>query len=111
LIAEAMGKPTIPIFAPPIISRELGLFAAGISEWIAKNITKSHPLIEKGPLEIFPVDVYISNKKLLNLGYELEYPTPERGVKEVVEWMREEGMMETNPLKLIQKMSGRKIPA
>lgn len=111
LIAEALGKPAVPIFAPPKISRELGLFAAGVSEWIAKNITKSHPLIEKGPLEIFPVDVYISNRKLLDLGYKLEYPTPERGVEEVVEWMRQEGMLETNPLKLIQKMSAKKIPA
>lgn len=111
MIAEAMGKPAVPIFVPPKISRELGLFAAGISEWIAENITKSHPLIEKGPLEIFPVDVFISNSKLLDLGYELEYPSPARGVEEVVEWMREQGLMETNPIKLIRKMMGRKIPA
>ncbi len=110
LIAKAMGKPTVPLFVPPEISREAGLIAASISEWIAKNVTKSRPLLEKGPLEIFPVDVYISNKKILDLGYEFEYPTPERGVEEVVEWMQEEGMMKTNPIKLIRKMAGRSVP-
>lgn len=110
LIAAAMGKPTVPIFVPPKISREAGLFAAGISEWVAKNITKRRPLIEKAPLQLFPVDVCISNRKLLDLGYEFEYPTPERGVEEVVEWMREEGMMDTNPLKLLRKMAGHSVP-
>ncbi|MCK5845602.1 MAG: hypothetical protein KAG97_12885, partial [Victivallales bacterium] len=110
LIAKAMGKPTVPLFVPPKIAREAGLFAAGISEWVAKNVTKTRPLLEKGPLEIFPVDVYISNKKLLDLGYEFEYPTPKRGVEEVVEWMREEGMMDSNPLELIKKMAAQSLP-
>jgi len=109
LVADALGKPTVPIYVPPKISREVGLFAAGVSEWVAKNIRKSQPLIESGPLQLFPVDVYISNKKLLDLGYEFEYPTPERGVGEVVEWMRSEGMMSATPIDLLRRMAGKKV--
>lgn len=107
LVAAALGKPAIPLYLPPMLTKRAGLFAASVSEWIAHNITKTHPLLERGPLEIFPVDLYISNQKLRDLGYVFEYPRPQRGVEEVVAWMREEGLLDGNPINLIRRMSGR----
>lgn len=103
LVAKAMGKPTVPILVPPMLARHAGLVAADISEWLARHVTKTRPLLERGPIQFFPVDLYISNKKILDLGYQFEYPTPERGIEEVVDWMRDNGMMDRNPIDIVKK--------
>jgi nucleoside-diphosphate-sugar epimerase len=108
LVARAMGKPVAPVLAPPQLVRQAGLMAADVSEWIARNVTKSRPLIERGPIQFFPVDLNVSNKKLLDLGYEFEHPTPERAVEEIVAWMGANKMLNINPLQLIRKIKNKK---
>lgn len=105
LVARTMEKPTVPVYIQPSFARKAGLMAADISEWFAQNVTHTHPFIERGPIQSFPVDLYISNRKLLDLGYEFEYPTPERGIEEYIAWMREEGLLEMNVIDLFKKFS------
>lgn len=107
VIAKAFDKPALPLIVPPMLSRHAGLFAADIAEWVARNITKSAPLLERGPIQFFPVDLYISNKKLLDLGYNFEFPTPEEGIVEVMDWMDSEGMLDTNIIELLAKMTAK----
>ena len=106
LVADAMGKPVIPVIAPPMLVRRAGLAAADVSEWLARHVTKTRPLIERAPIQFFPVDLHLSNRRLLDLGYEFEYPTPDRGVREIVDWMDDNGMLDINPLDLIRKITG-----
>lgn len=108
LVARAMRKPVIPIVAPPQLARRAGLLAADMSEWLARNVTRSRPLIERGPIQFFPVDLNVSNRKLLALGYEFEYPGPERGVEETVAWMGANDMLNISPLQLVKKIKGKK---
>lgn len=108
LIAKHMGKPVLPIYAPPMLSRNLGLAAADISEWLAKNVTKTRPLLERGPIQFFPIDMYVSNQKLRDLGYVFEYPEPDRGVEETIAWMEREGHMDASPIDLIKKVLNKK---
>lgn len=108
-IARALNKPIIPIVLPPLLARHAGLAAADISEWLAKNVTKTRPLIERGPIQFFPVDLHISNRKIREIGYKFEYPTPERGIRETLDWMREQGMLDRSPIDLITETLNKKV--
>ena len=102
LIAAALGRPTIPIFVPPLLARYGGLAAAHVSEFIAKNITKTKPLIESDPIKFFPMSLDVSNQKLRELGYKFEYSDVRKGVFETVDWMRDEGLLDIPVLEQIK---------
>ena len=92
-VASTLGKPNFPVYVPPGLAGLGGRIAGGISEFIASKILHTDPLIEKAPMDYFPADINISNCKLLDLGFQFEYPDFRRGIVETIEWFREEGII------------------
>jgi len=107
LVAAALGKPSVPLFVPPMLARYSGLFAATIIEFLSKNVLKTKPIVEKDPIKFFPMSLDISNQKIRELGYEFEYSDVRRGINETVDWMRDEGLLDVSPVEQIkQKLMG-----
>lgn len=103
MVAAALGKPTVPVFVPPMLARYGGLAAAHVAEFVAKNITKTRPLIESDPIKFFPMSLDISNQKIRELGYVFEYSDVRRGILGTVDWMRDEGMLAEPMLEKLKK--------
>lgn len=93
MVAEEHGAKVIPIEIPPMLAREAGLAAAAVAEWLSKNITHKRPAVERDPVTYFPVDLHISNQKLLDLGYQFEYDDVRSGIRNTIEWMKRDGIM------------------
>ncbi len=104
MIAAVLGKPTIPIFVPPKLAKYGGLIAADISEFIAKNITKTKPLLEKDPIRFFPISLDVSNRKIRELGYEFQYSDVRLGIIETIDFMRDEGMLDISPIERLKEL-------
>lgn len=104
MIAAVLGKPTIPIYVPPRLARISGLLAADISEFIARNITNTKPLLEKDPIRFFPISLDVSNQKIRELGYEFQYSDVRRGIIETIDFMRDEGMLDVSPIERLKEL-------
>lgn len=96
-IAALMEKPTLPVYVPPRLAAAGGRAAAALLEELSK-LTKKPPIIEKAPMKYFPIDLDISNEKLLATGYKFEYPDVRVGLIETIDFMREEGGMDISGL-------------
>jgi len=86
-IAAAMGKPSVPIYVPIGAAAAGGRLAAALSGRISR-LLRMRPLIEEAPIRYFPLDLQVSNRKLLDLGYRFEYPDFRLGILETVSWYR-----------------------
>ena len=86
-IAAALGKPSIPIYVPIGAAAAGGRLAAALSGGISR-LLGTRPLIEEAPIRYFPLDLHVSNSKLLDLGYRFEYPDFRLGILETVSWYR-----------------------
>ncbi|MFH1537585.1 MAG: NAD-dependent epimerase/dehydratase family protein, partial [bacterium] len=100
MIAAVMEKPTIPVFVPPKLAAFGGTIAATIMEAVAR-LTGKPPILEKAPMKYFPIDLDVSNEKLLATGYKFEYPDVRIGLIETIDWMKEEGRLDVNLLEKI----------
>ena len=86
-IASAMKKPTLPVYVPVGPAAAAGRFAGALSTRIAA-LLGTRPLIEEAPIRYFPLDLHVSNRKLLALGYRFEYPDFRVGLVETLAWYR-----------------------
>ena len=89
-LASLLNKPNFPVYVPPRLAGMGGRIAGEISEFVSKKILDREPLIEKAPMAYFPVDVNISNRKLLDLGFRFDYPDFRKGIVETIDWLRSE---------------------
>ncbi|MEW6202156.1 MAG: NAD-dependent epimerase/dehydratase family protein [bacterium] len=100
-LAAVLEKPTVPVYLPPRLAAFWGRLAAEISD-VASRITGKPPLLEKAPIYYFPLDLDVSNEKLLATGYKMEYPDVRLGLIETIEWLREQGRLNVS---LLQKLT------
>lgn len=100
MVAAILEKPTIPVYAPPKLSAFGATIAATVLEMVSK-LTGKPPVVEKAPMKYFPIDLDVSNEKLLATGYRFEYPDVRVGLIETIDWMKEEGLLEGNILEKI----------
>ncbi|MEW5944632.1 MAG: NAD-dependent epimerase/dehydratase family protein [bacterium] len=99
-LAALLEKPTIPVYVPPRLASFGGRVMAEIAGIVSK-VTGRPPIIEKAPVRYFPLDLDVSNEKLLAAGYRFEYPDVRVGLIETIGWMRERGELEVNLLEKI----------
>ncbi|MFH1538947.1 MAG: NAD-dependent epimerase/dehydratase family protein [bacterium] len=111
-LPEAEGETYIVSDNTPIASGEMIRHAArlmGIPRWrgpwlhvspnvikaaaeiadFASKLTKTPPLFEKGALRYMFDDFHFDNSKLLATGFELKYPDYREGVKETIQWIKD----------------------
>ncbi|MFW5929625.1 MAG: NAD-dependent epimerase/dehydratase family protein [Halobacteriota archaeon] len=52
------------------------------------------PIVEKDSLFYLKGNYWVDNQKLVDTGFEFEYPDYREGVRETIDWFREEGMID-----------------
>jgi len=90
-LAGLLDKPFFTL--PPVPTAHLkfwGGIAAGLSKTVS-TLTGTKPMFEKDYLVYVGNDFRFSNEKLKNSGHELRYPDVKEGIKETIEWLRNEG--------------------
>lgn len=91
-VAALFHKPFIEI--PWLGIEDVDRFAqaaAKVSAFLAKRVTHRRPLIEKETLEFVRGTFIFPNDKLKRTGFKFRYADARKGLKETIEWYREEG--------------------
>ncbi|MEW6203140.1 MAG: NAD-dependent epimerase/dehydratase family protein [bacterium] len=92
-IAAIFGKPTVPVFIPKKLAVSAGNLAADLATAVSQRLTHGKPFIEKDTVEYVTTNYDISCEKLMDTGYEFEYPDTRTGIIETIEWYRKEGWL------------------
>lgn len=81
---------------PPIplaLVKGAATFFANLEKAVAKRFTHHTPKLEADSIAMLGHDYLYSNAKLKATGYPFEYPDARVGVKETLEWYREQGWL------------------
>ncbi len=92
-VCPLMGVRMMPIFIPRDLFFSLGNQLADISRSLSK-ITGSRPFIEKDMVYYLKAVYTFSNDKLRSLGYEFLYPDLLEGMRETIEWYKDNGYLD-----------------
>ncbi len=92
LLAEALGKRTLPILAPrPLVKAGAWLAAWGSMGWArARN---RRPWLGKDMVYYLTFDFVPSNSKIKSLDFRFVFPDPRSGIPETIEELRREGYL------------------
>lgn len=66
---------------------------AGVSQFIAR-VFGTQPLLEKATLDYVNCDKHWDNAKLKSTGFKFKYPTMEKGMRETLQWYKDNGWFE-----------------
>jgi len=92
-VCPLMGVHIIPIFIP----KDLLLKAADGAADVMKSVSKvigTRPFIEKDMVYYLKATYTFSNDKIKKLGYNLEYPDILEGIRETIEWYKDNGYLD-----------------
>ena len=92
LVAEALGKKTVPIPAPRILVRAGARLAARASTGWARARNR-RPWLGRDVARCLAFDFVSSNSKIKSLDFRFVYPDPSSGIPETVEELRREGYL------------------
>jgi nucleoside-diphosphate-sugar epimerase len=93
LVAEALGKKTLPIPVPGAVVKAGGrLTAWGSTGWA--RMRNRQPWLEKDMVTYLTFDFVPSNSKIKSLGFRFVFPDPSSGIPETIKELRREGYLE-----------------
>jgi nucleoside-diphosphate-sugar epimerase len=91
-MGEILNKPVTLLPPFPIWAlRSILLAAALVDEQVSRRFLKSAPHLERDTINFLGKDISYSNQKLKDLGYRFLYPDARVGLRETVEWYRNQG--------------------
>jgi len=87
MLAEMAGKPfrLLPPIPPGLVRFLLGI-VADIGKWRKKLFGGRAPKFERDLVKYFGIDLVVSNEKLKKAGFQFEYPTFEKGLRDSLPW-------------------------
>jgi nucleoside-diphosphate-sugar epimerase len=92
LIAQALGKKTLPVLAPRILVKTgAWLTAWGCAGWA--RVRNNRPWLGRDMVYYLTFDFVASNSKIKSLGFRFACPDPASGIPETIEQMRREGTL------------------
>lgn len=91
--AKELGRPfkLLPKIPYPVMRFVLRIGAALAK--VQSKITKKPPPLEKDTVNYLGMDLVFDNSKLKSTGFRFEFPTPEKGLHEMIEWYREQRLI------------------
>lgn len=93
LVAERLGKKTVPVAAPRILVKGgAWLTAWALTGW--GRVRKRRPWLDKQRVHTITFDFVASNSKIKALGFRFVCPDPRSGIPETIEELRREGYLE-----------------
>ena len=93
LVAEALGKNTLPVPAPGIVLKAGGrLTSWGSTGWA--RMRKKRPWLERDMVTYLVFDFVPSNSKIKSLDFRFLFPDPSSGIPETIKELRREGYLE-----------------
>lgn len=92
-VCPLMGVKIMPIFIPRELFYNIGDHLANLSKSVSRAIG-TRPFIEKDMVYYLKAVYTFSNDKLRSLGYEFLYPDLLEGLRETIEWYRDNGYLD-----------------
>jgi len=92
-VCPLMGVRILPIFLPREFFYSIGNHLADVSRSVSK-MTGTRPFIEKDMVYYLKAVYTFSNEKLRALGYEMLYPDLLEGLRETIEWYKDNGYLD-----------------
>jgi nucleoside-diphosphate-sugar epimerase len=94
LVARLLNKPFAALPALPVsLIRSLASAGAIVENFYSKKIRRRRPNVERDTLFMLGADFWYSNEKLKAVGYRFRYPDSEPGLRETLDWYRDQGML------------------
>ncbi|MFA6448086.1 MAG: NAD(P)-dependent oxidoreductase [bacterium] len=92
-VCPLMNVHIIPIFIPQDFLMKLADQAADVAKSVSK-LMGTRPFVEKDMVYYLKAIYTFSNDKLRALGYEFEYPDMLDGIRETIEWYKDNGYLD-----------------
>lgn len=92
-VCPLMNVHIIPIFIPQDLLLKLADRAADAAK-SASKVMGTRPFVEKDMIYYLKAIYQFSNEKIRSLGYELEYPDLLEGIRETIEWYKDNGFLD-----------------
>jgi nucleoside-diphosphate-sugar epimerase len=93
LVAEVLGKKTLPIPVPGILVKAGGQLAArGSTGWA--RLRDRRPWLARETVTYLTFDFVPSNSKIKSLDFRFVFPDPSSGIPETIKELRREGYLE-----------------
>lgn len=94
-VAEVTNRPFLALPPVPVRFVKTTLTAvANVMRFASDHVIKFAPPLEAGPIQYFGEDFRYSNDKLKGTGYRFVYPDARKGIRETLEWYRDQGWIE-----------------
>lgn len=91
-VAEVTGHRFVALPPVPVRLLKTTLTAlAHVLRFAADHVVRFAPPLEAGPIQYFGEDFLFSNEKLKKTGYRFLYPDARVGIRETLEWYRDQG--------------------
>jgi len=92
LMAELQGKPFTRLPPVPLAPlKALLLGASFLERQVARHVTRRSPRLEADTIRFLGKDIAYSNEKIKALGYRFLYPDARAGLRETIDWYRQQG--------------------